>query len=139
MDNRINVETTVRAPLERVWQAWNTPADIREWNAASEDWHTTAAQVDLREGGRFSSRMEARDGSFGFDFGGTYAAIEPLRRLQYRLDDERAVHIDFIDNGDGTVTVREAFDAENSLGREQQQQGWQAILDNFKRHVEASP
>ena len=80
--------------------------------------------------------MEAKDGSFGFDFGGTYAAIEPMRRLQYRLDDERAVHIDFIDNGDGTVTVREAFDAEGTHGREQQQQGWQAILDNFKRHIE---
>lgn len=133
----ITVESTIRAPAEAIWLAWNTPADITQWNAASDDWHTTASEVDLREGGRFSARMEAKDGSFGFDFGGTYTAVVPGRRLQYRLDDDRQVLIDFIDNGDGSLTLRETFDAETTHTREQQQQGWQAILDNFKRHVEA--
>lgn len=137
MDNRsITVETIVRASLARVWEAWNTPADVERWNAASADWHTTASSIDLREGGRFASRMEARDGSMGFDFGGTYVRIQPQRLLEYRLDDDRAVRIDFIDNGDGTVTVRERFDAEGTLPPEQQRAGWQAILDNFRRHVE---
>ena len=136
-DDPITVETTIHAPAAKVWAAWNTPADIIQWNAASDDWHTTASEVDLREGGRFIARMEAKDGSFGFDFGCTYAAIEPGRRLHYIIDDGRQVHIDFIDHGDGTVTVREAFDAEGAHTREQQREGWQAILDNFKRHVEA--
>lgn len=133
----ITVETTIRAPAEVIWLAWNTPADIRQWNAASNDWHTTAAEVDLREGGRFSARMEAKDGSFGFDFGGTYTTVVAGKRLQYEMDDGRRVHIDFIDNGDDSITVRETFDAEGTHTREQQQEGWQAILDNFKRHVEA--
>ncbi len=136
-DAPITVETTIRAPVDAVWSAWNTPADIKQWNAASDDWHTTASEVDLREGGRFSARMEAKDGSFGFDFGGTYVAVSPGERLQYRLDDARQVHIDFIDNGDGSVTVRECFDAEGTHTREQQRKGWQAILDNFKHHVES--
>ncbi|MGY0504713.1 SRPBCC family protein [Luteimonas sp. e5] len=137
-DAPIQVETRVKAPLQRIWQAWNTPADICCWNVASADWHTPAAELDLREGGRFCSRMEARDGSMGFDFSGRYALIEPLQRIEYHLDDGRAVRIDFIDHGDGTVSVREAFDAEQVMSREQQRQGWQAILDNFKRHVEAA-
>ena len=132
----ITVETTVSAPAEAVWAACNTPADIMQWNAASEDWHTTASEVDLREGGRFTARMEAKDGSFGFDFGGTYVAIDPGKHLQYRIDDGRQVHIDFIDHGDGRVTLRETFDAEGTHTHEQQRQGWQAILDNFKCHVE---
>lgn len=132
----ITVECNVRAPADVVWSAWNTPDDIKQWNAASDDWHTTASEVDLREGGRFSARMEAKDGSFGFDFGGRYVAIDPGKRLHYEIDDGRQVHVDFIDNGDGSVTVRERFDAEGTHTREQQQEGWQAILDNFKRHVE---
>lgn len=137
MDNSpITVESTIAAPVSRVWSAWNTPADVIKWNAASDDWHTTTADIDLREGGRFSSRMEAKDGSFGFDFGGTYTQITPEEQLEYALDDGRSVSIAFIDNGDGTVTVREAFDPEGTHTREQQREGWQAILDNFKRHVE---
>lgn len=139
MDETINVQSTIRAPMERVWNAWSNPDDILKWNAANADWHTTAAEVDLREGGRIRSRMEARDGSFGFDFCGTYAAIEPMRRLVYRLDDERTVNIDFTDNGDGTVTVSETFDAESMHSVSQQREGWQAILDSFKRHVENHP
>ncbi len=137
MDNSpITVESTIAAPVSRVWSAWNTPADVIKWNAASDDWHTTASDIDLREGGRFSARMEAKDGSFGFDFGGTYTQVTPEEQLEYALDDGRSVSIAFIDNGDGTVTVREAFDPEGTHTREQQREGWQAILDNFKRHVE---
>jgi len=136
-DAPITVEVTIDAPLDVVWSAWNTPADVMQWNAASDDWHTTASEVDLREGGRFSARMEAKDGSFGFDFGGIYLAVDPRRHLRYRIDDGREVHIDFIPHKDGRVTVREAFEAEGTHTREQQREGWQAILDNFKRHVEA--
>ncbi len=132
----IRVETEVRATLDAVWSAWNTPADIERWNSASPDWHTPRAEVDLREGGRFSSRMEARDGSAGFDFTGTYTCVVPHARIEYAMEDGRKVAVAFIDNGDGTVTVREAFDPEGTHTREQQRAGWQAILDNFKRHVE---
>ena len=136
----ITVESTIRAPIDRVWSDWKspddiTPDDIKRWNAASSDWHT-AAQVDLREGGAFSSRMEARDGSAGFDFGGTYARVTPNERLEYAMEDGRIVEVAFHADGDGRVTVRETFDAEGSHSRDEQQQGWQAILDNFKRHVE---
>ena len=92
--------------------------------------------MDLCEGGRFRARMEAKDGSHGFDFGGTYSAVDAGKYLRYEIDDGRQVHVDFVDNGDGSVTVRERFDAEGTHTREQQRGGWQAILDNFKQHVE---
>ena len=132
----ITVETTVHAPIDRIWAAWNDPLAIEQWNAASPDWHTPRASVDLREGGRFSSRMEARDGSMGFDFEGTYTRVEPPRLIEYVMADGRKVRVEFIAAGD-VVTVREHFDAEDQHGAEQQRQGWQAILDNFARHVEA--
>ena len=132
----ITIETTVNAPIDRVWAAWNDPRAIEQWNAASPDWHTLRASVDLREGGRFSSRMEARDGSMGFDFEGTYTRVEPPRLIEYVMADGRKVRVEFIAAGD-VVTVREHFDAEDQHGAEQQRQGWQAILDNFARHVEA--
>lgn len=137
----ITVESTIRAPIDRVWSDWKspddiTPDDIKRWKAASSDWYSTSAQVDLREGGAFSSRMEARDGSAGFDFGGTYARVTPNERLEYAMEDGRVVSVAFIDNADDSITVRETFDAEGSHSRDEQQQGWQAILDNFKRHVE---
>lgn len=131
----ITVETTVQAPLERVWTAWNDPRAIEQWNAASPDWHTPRASVDLREGGQFSSRMEARDGSFGFDFAGTYTRVEPQQLIEYAMGDKRHVRVEFVPV-EGGVTVRETFDAEDSHSIEQQRQGWQAILDNFARHVE---
>jgi len=131
---KITVETLVRAPRERVWQAYTTPADIVQWNAASEDWHTTSARVDLRVGGEFSSRMEAKDGSFGFDFAGTYTKVIPLQRLEYAFGD-RAAQIDFAQTPEG-VKVTVTFDAETTHSIEQQQGGWQAILSNFARHVE---
>jgi uncharacterized protein YndB with AHSA1/START domain len=134
---KITVETLVEAPLEQVWQAWNDPAAIKEWNAAGEDWHTTESTVDLREGGRFRSRMEARDGSEGFDFEGTYTHVVPRETIAYRMSDGREVEVWFLESADG-VRVRNTFDAEDTLPADVQRQGWQAILDNFGRYVSKS-
>lgn len=131
---KITVETRIAAPLASVWKAWNTPADILQWNAASDDWHTTSSVVDLRVGGMLSSRMEAKDGSFGFDFAGTYTKVEPEQLIEFALGDARTVTVEFIAH-EGVVTVRETFDAEPTHSLEQQREGWQAILDNFARHV----
>ncbi|WP_407186996.1 SRPBCC family protein [Bradyrhizobium centrosematis] len=132
---RITVETTVAAPIDRVWRAYTTPADIVKWNAASDDWHTTRATVDLREGGAFSSRMEAKDGSMGFDFAGTYTKIVEHKRIEYSFGDRKA-EVEFVPGAKGVV-VRVVFDAETTHSVEQQQGGWQAILDSFARYVEA--
>ncbi|CAG2153105.1 hypothetical protein LMG31506_04745 [Cupriavidus yeoncheonensis] len=132
---KIHVETTVAAPMEKVWRAYTTPEDIRQWNAASDDWHTTAATVDLRVGGAFSSRMEAKDGSMGFDFAGTYTKIEEHRLIEYAFGD-RTAQVEFSDTPQGVI-VRVSFDAESEFPIEQQQSGWQSILDNFRKHVEA--
>ncbi len=132
---KITIETAVAAPIGEVWRAWTTPDDIKQWNAASDDWHTTASTVDLREGGAFSSRMEAKDGSFGFDFGGTYTKVVPHRLIEMEFGGRTAV-VEFISNG-GNVVVRETFDAEETHSVEQQRQGWQAILNRFARHVES--
>jgi uncharacterized protein YndB with AHSA1/START domain len=131
---KITVETRVHAPIETVWRAWTTPEDIVQWNAASDDWHTPRASVDLREGGAFCSRMEARDGSMGFDFGGTYTRIEAPTLIECAFGD-RTLRVEFIVDADA-VTVRETFDAESTHPPEQQRAGWQAILDRFARHVE---
>jgi len=109
---KITVETIVKADLTAVWRAWNNPEDITQWNAASNDWHTTKSTVDLREGGTFSSRMEARDGSEGFDFEGTYTRIVPQKLIEYRLGDGRDVEVQFTPTADG-VHVRETFEAES--------------------------
>jgi uncharacterized protein YndB with AHSA1/START domain len=132
---KITVETTVDAPLALVWSCWTTPADIVVWNAASDDWHTTAATVDLRQGGRFSSRMEAKDGSMGFDFEGTYTRVEPMRRIAAEFGD-RQMEVSFAEGPDG-VRVTETFDAETTHPPEMQRQGWQAILDRFAAHAAA--
>ncbi len=132
---KITVSTTVHAPIEQVWQAYTTPDDIKAWNAASDDWHTTTASVDLRVGGVFSSRMEAKDGSMGFDFAGSYTRIEPLQLIEYSFG-ERMAQVAFADGADG-VTVTVTFDSENTYPVEQQRGGWQAILDNFGRYVTA--
>jgi len=132
---KITVETTVAAPIQSVWRAYTTPADIMQWNAASDDWHTPSATVDLREGGKFCSRMEAKDGSMGFDFEGTYTRIVPNELIEYGFGD-RAARVEFQQQPQG-VNVRVSFDAEASFSEEQQRQGWQAILDKFKRHVES--
>lgn len=132
---KLTVETLVRAPIEDVWSAWTTPDDITQWNAASEDWHTTNASVDLRVGGAFSSRMEAKDGSMGFDFAGTYTRIVQNRLIESSFGD-RTLVVEFSAGPEG-VTVTETFDAESTHSLEEQRQGWQSILNNFARHVEA--
>lgn len=133
---KITVESVVNAGLDQVWDAWSNPSDIVQWNSAQEDWHTTRSEVDLREGGRFVSRMEARDGSEGFDFEGTYTRVVPQKTIEYRMSDGREVEVQFIERADG-VLVKNIFDAETENPPELQQQGWQAILNNFRRHVEA--
>lgn len=114
---KITVETVVNAPLQNIWNAWNNPDDIIQWNSPHESWHTTRSTVDLREGGKFGARMEAKDGSSGFEFEGVYTRVVPNKVI------------------DGGVLVRETFDAESENPAEMQRAGWQAILDNFGRHV----
>jgi uncharacterized protein YndB with AHSA1/START domain len=133
---KITVETLVKAELDNVWNAWNNPEDIKRWNSAQEDWHTTRSSVDLREGGKFLSRMEAKDGSVGFDFEGTYTRVVPYETLEYRMSDGREVKVELVERADG-VLVKETFDAETENPPELQRTGWQAILDNFGRYVEA--
>jgi uncharacterized protein YndB with AHSA1/START domain len=134
---KITVETNVNAPIADVWRAYTTPNEITQWNAASDDWHTTKASVDLREGGAFSSRMEAKDGSMGFDFAGVYTKIVPQKCIEYSFG-ERTALVEF-DAHDKGVNVRVTFDAEDTHPVEMQRGGWQAILDNFARYTERSP
>ena len=134
---KIVVSTVVAAPLAQVWQAYTTPEDIKAWNTASPDWHTTAASVDLRPGGKFSSRMEAKDGSFGFDFAGEYTRVVPHSLIEYRFGD-RVGLVEFTEGAEGVV-VTVTFDAEQTHSEEQQRTGWQTILDNFARHVTGQP
>ena len=131
----ITVENTVKAPVEKVWKLWNGPEHITQWAAASDDWHTTRAENDLRVGGTFTSRMEAKDGSFGFDFGGVYDVVKQHELIEYTLGDGRTVSIRFTPDGGGTKVV-EIFEAEGTNPVEMQRGGWQAILDSFKRYVE---
>lgn len=130
---KIIVSTLVQAPIHEVWRAYTTPEDIMLWNAASPDWHTTSASVDLRPGGKFSSRMEAKDGSFGFDFAGEYTKVVPHQMIEYAFGDRVAI-VEFME-GVGGVTVKVSFDGESTHSEEQQRTGWQAILENFSRHV----
>jgi uncharacterized protein YndB with AHSA1/START domain len=130
---KIVVSTLVAAPIQEVWRAYTTPEDIKRWNAASPDWHTTAASVDLRPGGRFCSRMEAKDGSFGFDFEGEYTKVVPHQLIEYSFGGRTAV-VEFVD-GAGGVAVTVSFDGETTHSEEQQRTGWQAILDSFAHHV----
>lgn len=132
---KITVSTRVAAPIEQVWQAYTSPEDIKAWNTASPDWHTTAASVDLRVGGQFSSRMEAKDGSFGFDFAGEYTRIVPHRLIEFRFGDRLGV-VEFAEVPGG-VNVQVSFDGEQTHSEQQQRDGWQAILDSFARHVQS--
>ncbi|MBN7796479.1 SRPBCC family protein [Parahaliea mediterranea] len=133
---KIAIETQVVAPLNTVWAAWTAPADITAWNFATAQWRCPRADIDLRTGGRFNYRMEARDGSMGFDFEGEFTEIQPQALIRFKLGDDREVSVEFIDTADG-VRVIETFDAEDEHSAEQQRQGWLAILNNFKQHVEA--
>lgn len=131
----ITISTSVRLPASRVWELWTDPMHIIKWNAASDDWFTPYAESDLRSGGRFCSRMEARDGSMGFDFTGTFTTTEPPHLLEYTIDDGRKVTVRFSEENGSTV-VTETFEPENVHSPELQRSGWQAILDNFKKYAE---
>jgi len=131
----ITVTTIVAAPISKVWEYWTTPEHICKWNNASGDWHTPRAENDLQPGGKFSYRMEAKDGSFGFDFNGVYDVVLLEKHIMYTMEDGRKVTINFIEK-EGSTEITESFDPENVNSQELQRTGWQAILDNFKKHVE---
>ncbi len=124
--------------MDTVWACWTEPAHLMQWNTASPDWHTPRATNDLREGGTFTARMEAKDGSMGFDFGGTYSKVTEHEEIAYTMGDSRTVHVLFAQEDDG-VRVTETFEAESENPPERQRQGWQSILDSFKRYTEAQP
>lgn len=134
-DKTINIMTTVNAPVNKVWEYWTKPEHIKKWNSASDEWHTPSAENDLRVGGRFWSRMEAKDGSAGFDFGGAYNEVRLYEVISYILDDGREVQVTFMDHGDNTE-INETFEAEDTNSIEMQKNGWQAILDNFRSYAE---
>lgn len=131
----ITVEALVNASINKVWQFWTTPKHITKWNNASEDWHTTRAENDLRIGGKFLSRMEAKDGSFGFDFEGIYTDVITNEKISYTILDDRKVDITFSPTENG-IQITETFEAENQNPLEMQKMGWQAILNNFKNYTE---
>jgi uncharacterized protein YndB with AHSA1/START domain len=133
---KITIETFVKADPATAWQAYNTPEDIVRWNAASDDWHSPSSRNDLREGGTFCTRMEAKDGSAGFDFEGVYTRVVPHELIEYRMPDDREVSVHFEAKENG-VNVRVIFDAESENPAELQRQGWQAILDSYGRYAEA--
>lgn len=135
--NKITVEATVNAPVDKVWKLWSGPEHITKWNSASPEWHTPRAENDLRAGGKFLSRMEAKDGSFGFDFEGVYDEVRTNELITYSMSDGRKVKIKFQANGNET-TVTETFDADTENPADMQRAGWQAILDNFKRYAEGT-
>ena len=134
---KITIESTVKAPVEKVWKLWNGPEHITKWANASDDWHTPFAENDLREGGKFLSRMEAKDGSMGFDFGGIYDKVKQNELIEYTIGDGRKVIVHFTGNGNETKVV-ETFEAEETNPIEMQRGGWQAILNNFKKYAESN-
>lgn len=133
---KIRIETLVKSDIGKVWSAWTTPADINQWNAASDDWHNPSSRNDLRVGGTFSYRMESKDGRMGFDFEGTYTRVVPQRAIEYVLGDNRAVCVTF-EPAEGGIKVVETFDAESENSADMQRQGWQSILDRFAVYVES--
>jgi uncharacterized protein YndB with AHSA1/START domain len=133
----ITVETTIQAPVEKVWKYWTEPAHITKWCYASDDWHAPAAENDLREGGRFKTTMAAKDGSMSFDFDGVYTLVKEQEAIAYTIADGRKVSITFTGQGEATDLV-ETFEAEDTFPLDVQKGGWQAILDNFKKYVESN-
>lgn len=132
----IRIEADIQAPIDKVWNYWTSPEHICRWNNASDDWHTPRAEVDLRPGGKFLSRMEAKDGSFGFDFWGIYDEVAEHTHLAYTLGDKRKVRVLFDSDGTHTLVVEE-FEPENQNSEDLQRNGWQAILNNFKAYCES--
>lgn len=131
----LTIQSTVNAPVAKVWELWGKPEHITKWATASDDWHTPTAENDLRAGGKFSSRMEAKDGSMGFDFGGTYDEVRDHEFIAYTMGDGRKSDITFTPQGNSTVILQN-FEAEDQNPLEMQQGGWQAILNNFKKYAE---
>jgi uncharacterized protein YndB with AHSA1/START domain len=136
MAQKVTVETIVAAPVEKVWECFTGPEHIKDWNNASNDWHTTKAENDLRTGGAFFARMEAKDGSQGFDFAGTYNDVVSHERIAYTMGDGRTVVVVFTPE-EGKTRVTETFEIESQNSEEVQRDGWQAILNNFRDHTEA--
>lgn len=134
---KITVSTLVKSDVAKVWEYWTHPGHIVKWNTASEDWHTTKAENNLKVGGKFTYRMEAKDGSMAFDFGGAYDEVIPEERISYTLEDDRKVWVTFIAEDEQTEVV-ETFEAEHTNSVEMQRNGWQAILDNFKGYTESN-
>lgn len=134
--NKITVKILVQKDIDSAWEIWTNPEHIQKWNHATDEWNCPRATNDLQPGGKFSFRMEAKDGSMGFDFSGTYDAVDQLKKITFSLDDGRKTEIQFIKNGSSTEIV-EIFDAEKSNPTEMQQQGWQSILNNFKKYAES--
>lgn len=137
MSTKISIETTVSAPIAKVWDYYNKPEHITKWNFAIDTWHCPHAENDLRPGGKLTSRMEAKDGSFGFDFEATYDAVIDHKRIVYTIADGRKVETDFAEVG-GKTRIVTVFEAESENPVEMQKSGWQAILDNFKKYTEAN-
>lgn len=133
---KIKVETVIKAGIDEVWECWNEPEHITEWAFASDDWESPYADNELREGGRYVTRMSAKDGSATFDVTGVYKLVTPKTKIESVMDDGRTVSVEFEELADGAVKVMEEFEMESENSEELQRSGWQAILDNFKKHVE---
>ena len=136
VETLITVQVTIKAPIDKVWKCWNAPEDIIKWNNASDDWHTPRAETDLRAGGKFNVRMEAKDGSMGFDFDGVYDKVSVNKLIEYTIGDGRKVTVNFIPLGNLTDVI-ETFEAETENSIEMQREGWQSIMNNFKQYVES--
>jgi len=136
-NTQVTISATINAPIEKVWELYNNPEHVTKWNMADPSWHCPYGQNDLRTGGQFSYRMEAKDGSFGFDFGGTYDQVIPHQLIEYTMSDNRKVIVRFTTNGN-TTAIETTFDAENQNPVDMQRAGWQSILDNFKKYAEAN-
>jgi len=134
---RIKVEATANAPVAKVWKAWNTPEDIMQWNSPDPSWHCPSSENDLRTGGKFNNRMEAKDGSFGFDFEGTYDKVDLHKEITYTMGDGRSATTLFSEQN-GKTLIETTFDAETENDPEFQKEGWQAILNNFVTYVEST-
>jgi len=133
----ITVETTIKAPLLKVWEHWTKPEHIINWNFASDEWHCPTASNDLKSGGEFNWRMEAKDGSMGFDFTGVYEQIKENELITYKMSDGRKVEIRFVESN-GEIKLSESFEAERTNSDEMQRAGWQSILENFRNYVESN-
>jgi uncharacterized protein YndB with AHSA1/START domain len=134
---KIEIESTIDCPVENVWKSWTSPEHIKEWNAASADWHTTNVETDVKEGGKFNYRMEAKDGSAGFDFKGTFTEVKENELLAYDVEDGRKVTVRFSKTDGEKTHLKQVFETEEDNEVEMQRAGWQSILDNFKKYTEA--